>query len=113
MADHAKAKRLAKEHMACNKPQRAPEGDTHKWVVKSCHDGEEKIVRYGRRGYEDYTMHHDEKRKQQYIIRHQKRENWNDPNLAGYWSRWLLWNKPTINPSYKDITNHLKNLGYI
>ena len=69
MADHAKAKRLAKEHMTCNKPQRAPEGDTHKWVVKSCHDGEEKIVRYGRRGYEDYTQHHDPERRKNFRAR--------------------------------------------
>jgi hypothetical protein len=53
MADRAKAKRLAKEHMKCNKPQRAPAGDTHKFVVKSCHEGKEKIVRYGHRDYQD------------------------------------------------------------
>ena len=90
-------------------PYKADDGK-HKYFIIT---NTGKRVYFGAVGYEDYTMHHDEKRKQQYIIRHQKRENWNDPNLAGYWSRWLLWNKPTINASYKDIKKHLKNLGYI
>ena len=48
----AAAKRYKKEDMKCNKPQKAPPGDKHKKVVKSCHHGEEKIIRYGARGYE-------------------------------------------------------------
>jgi len=51
----------------------------------------------------DYTIHKDEARKQRYINRHQKNENWNDINTAGAWSRWLLWNKPSTRASYSDI----------
>ena len=90
MADHAKAKRLAKEHMKCNQPRRAPAGDTHKWVVKSCHGGEEKIVRYGRRGYEDYTQHHDKDRRANFRSRMSCDEPM-DKNSARYWSCSRLW----------------------
>jgi hypothetical protein len=52
MADKRKqaasaAKRYQKSEMACNKPQRAPKGDKHKYVVKACQDGKEGIVRFG------------------------------------------------------------------
>lgn len=62
-----------------------------------------KKVYFGASGYEDLTQHKDELRKKRYIARHRKNENWNDKNTAGFWSRWLLWNKPTIEESYKFI----------
>ena len=62
-----------------------------------------KNVYFGAAGMSDYTIHKDEARKQRYINRHQKNENWNDINTAGAWSRWLLWNKPSIRASYSDI----------
>lgn len=62
-----------------------------------------KKLYFGNKKYEDYTIHRDDERKARYLARHQKRENWNDINTAGAWSRWLLWNKPTIKASYEDI----------
>jgi hypothetical protein len=61
-----------------------------------------KIVHFGASGYEDYTMHKDITRYKRYIQRHQARENWEDPNTAGFWSRWILWNKPNFKESVKD-----------
>lgn len=60
-------------------------------------------VYFGASGYDDFTIHKNPERKQRYINRHQKNENWNNINTAGFWSRWLLWNKPTIQASYNDI----------
>ena len=53
----------------------------------------------------DFTIHKDEKRKQRYINRHRNNETWSKSGIdtAGVWSRWLLWNKPTINESYQNI----------
>ena len=62
-----------------------------------------KTIYFGARGYEDYTIHHDEKRKKLYITRHKSNKNWNNPRTSGFWSRWLLWNRLTINLSIKDI----------
>lgn len=84
------AGRYKKESMQCNKPQRAPSGDTHKWVVKSCHDGEEKIVRYGRRGYQDYTQHHDKKRRANFRSR-MGCDKPMDKNTPKYWACSRLW----------------------
>jgi hypothetical protein len=66
-----------------------------------------KMIYFGAAGMSDFTIHKDPKRKERYIKRHQKRENWSIEGLktAGFWSRWLLWNKPTISQSKKDISN--------
>jgi hypothetical protein len=75
--------------------------DTKKWMVKV--DG--KTVHFGAKGYEDFTMHKDTERRERYVNRHQAREKWGKDGIAtaGFWSRWLLWNKPTIAASIKDI----------
>ncbi len=65
-----------------------------------------KIIKFGANGYEDYTMHHDPKRKEKYIRRHASREDWNDLNKAGTWSRYVLWEKPNLN----DALNNMEHL---
>lgn len=62
-------------------------------------------IDFGAKGYEDYTIHHDDKRKARYIARHASRENWTYSGIksAGFWSLWLLWNKKTIISSINDI----------
>ena len=66
-----------------------------------------KKVNFGASGYEDYTMHSDAERKQRYIDRHAKRENWKKSGIstAGFWSRWLLWNKPSLAGSIRDTAS--------
>jgi len=67
----------------------------------------EKKVYFGQASASDMTQHKDEDRKNRYILRHQKNEEWGKSGIdtAGFWSRWLLWNKPTIRESYEDIKN--------
>jgi hypothetical protein len=64
-----------------------------------------KTVDFGSRGMSDYTIHRDANRMKLYVRRHggvmprgerSTRERWNDPTTAGFWSRWLLWSKPTL-----------------
>ena len=62
-----------------------------------------KKINFGDDRYEDYTQHQDPKRKALYIQRHKKNEDWNNPLTAGWWSRYLLWEKPTIEEAIKDI----------
>jgi hypothetical protein len=64
-----------------------------------------KSINFGDIRYDDYTTHKDNDRKNRYIIRHQKRENWTKSGIMtpGWWSRFLTWNKPTINESIRDI----------
>lgn len=62
-----------------------------------------KSVNFGAKGYEDYTMHKDKQRKKNYIKRHEKNEDWNNPLTPGALSKWLLWNKPTLEESIIDF----------
>lgn len=73
-------------------------------------------ISFGAKGYSDYTIHKDSKRKDNYIKRHQVNEDWTDLNKAGTWSKYLLWNKPTLQESIKNmekrfdiIINHKAN----
>ena len=63
-----------------------------KYMVKSGNP----TIHFGDSRYSDYTMHVDSDRKNRYILRHQKKEDWSDPKTAGYWAYHILWNKPTI-----------------
>ena len=68
---------------------------------------ENKTVHFGARGMSDFTIHKDPERKQRYIARHKKRENWTKSGIksAGFWSLHLLWNKSSLQSSIKDIEN--------
>ena len=81
-----------------------------KWVAVFLNPttGREKRVYFGAAGMSDYTIHKDPERKQRYINRHQKREYWNDPATAGFWSRWILWNKPSLAASISDTMKKFK-----
>ena len=77
------------------------EKDTKKYVV----DVEGKRIHFGAAGYSDFTKHKDPTRKANYVRRHKARENWRKSGIktAGFWSRWLLWNKPTLKESISSI----------
>jgi Na+-transporting NADH:ubiquinone oxidoreductase subunit NqrF len=62
-----------------------------------------KHIDFGAKGYEDFTTHGDEKRRQRYLARHRKREDWNDLNTAGFWSARLLWSYKNIEDAIKDV----------
>lgn len=91
------------------KSLRPANDNIHKYVaVIEKDDGSTKTVRFGAKGMTDFTKARvngkpDEARKQRYLDRHRDREDWNDITTAGAWSRWLLWNKPTIRESLEDL----------
>jgi hypothetical protein len=66
---------------------------------------ENKTIHFGAEGMSDYTIHKDKNRMYRYISRHEKNENWKKSGIktAGFWSRWLLWNKPSFIESKKNI----------
>lgn len=58
-------------------------------------------VDFGSSEHENYTIHKDPERKRLYQIRH-KNDHINDPYSAGFWSWWVLWNKPSLQESMKE-----------
>ena len=75
----------------------------YKYKVLISKNGRDKTVRFGAVGYQDYTKTGDDKAKQAYITRHRVREDWNNYNTSSIWAKNLLWNKPTLQASIKDV----------
>ena len=73
----------------------------------------DKTVHFGATGYQDFTTSKDETRKASYLARHKTSENWtlDGVDTAGFWARWLLWNKATITASIRDINQRFTTLN--
>jgi len=69
-----------------------------------------KKTKFGAVGFDDYTLHHDKKRRQLYRIRHNRDLRTNDPTRAGFLSYYLLWNKETLEASLRDYKKRFGNL---
>lgn len=80
-----------------NKPVNAPAGAKEKKMVLAKKGDEVKLVRFGLRGMQDYTQHHSEERRKNYLarsggIRNKSGElTKNDIFSANYWARKVLW----------------------
>ena len=61
----------------------------------------------------DYTKHKDKERKDAYINRHKKNEDWTKTSVKtdGWMSKHVLWNKPTLQASVADINKRFKSLN--
>jgi len=71
-------------------------------------------TKFGAKGYKDYTIYYGEDptramlKKASYLARHKTTENWNDPKSAGALSRYILWNKPTVEASLSDYRRRFR-----
>ena len=56
----------------------------------------------------------DKERKQRYIERHKKNEDWTRTGIStpGFYAKNILWNKPTINESINDLNKKYKNIQF-
>ena len=83
------------------------ENDKKKYKVVLLNEdtGRKKTIKFGQAGASDYTIHKDKERKKLYLKRHRAREDWTKNGIAtaGWWSRYLLWNLPTIKSSLDYI----------
>lgn len=76
-----------------------------------------KVIKFGSAGMGDYTIYNAkegkkvaDEHKRLYILRHKKRENWTKSGIdtAGWWSKNLLWSKPTLQESFDYIMKKYK-----
>jgi hypothetical protein len=75
-------------------------------ILYHADDGKKrKTLQIGQAGAEDFTLGASETKKNSYIKRHQARENHGISGITtrGFWSRWLLWDKPTITEAINNI----------
>ena len=66
-------------------------------------------VYFGQAGAEDFTIHKNLNRREAYIRRHEKNENWTASgiNTPGFWSYWYLWHLPTKKAAYENIKKYI------
>ena len=79
-----------------------------KWSVIVLKNGVHRTIHFGDKNFQDFTQHKNEERKRLYIARHRSREDWTNPLTSGFWARYLLWNKSSIQQSIEDIENKFK-----
>lgn len=92
---------------AVSKPQKVVIKKSNKegkklMAIFTMSNGRTKTTHFGAAGMSDYTKNRDKDRKQRYLKRHRRNENWNNPLSAGALSRWILWNKETRGASVAD-----------
>lgn len=89
MMNESPFKRVDKENMACNKPQKSPKKDKKK-VVKACEGGTEKIVHYG---HSSYGHNYSAAARKSFRARHKCDEK-KSKLSASYWACKDLWGGP-------------------
>ena len=100
---------------------RRAQNSVHKFMAVFPEGGS---VRFGLKGFSDYTIHKNKERMKRYIARHagsasglrSRRENWSrsGAKTAGFWSRWLLWSKPNFSAALKQTEKVLgKKIVYV
>ena len=82
-----------------------------KFMVLINDKGKIKWIHFGATGYEHYTEGHlDDKRKDNYIVRNEKRDkDRNNYNTAGFWSLNYLWKYKTYDEAMKHIKRKILN----
>jgi len=80
-----------------NQVKNAPQGDSHKKMVVAKKGDKYKLVKFGLRGMEDYTQHHDKDRRKNYLSRSGGIRNGSgqltkdDVFSPNHWSRKINW----------------------
>ena len=72
-----------------------------------------KTVSFGQKMASDFTKHRNPDRKEADIARHKKNEDWtkSGAKAAGFYSKHVLWNKPSLKESIDDINKRFKGLS--
>jgi hypothetical protein len=78
----------------------------HKYKAVFLQDsGRKRTTAFGAVGYKDFIQYSKEDKdiaaehKNLYLTRHRKTEHWDQPLTAGALSRWVLWNRPSLQES--------------
>ena len=71
-----------------------------------------RTVHFGSDG-QAFVDHKDPEIKAAWEARHRVREDWADPTTAGALAKHVLWNKPTIQASIKDLNKRQSDYRFI
>ena len=72
-----------------------------------------KTVHFGAKGGSTFVDHKDPKTKANWEARHKVRENWKDYDSAGALSKHVLWNRPTLTASIRDLNARQNQYNFV
>ena len=72
-------------------------------IKSECKGKNYKTIHFGQKGSTTFISGATDKQRDAYIARHAKTEDWTDPLTAGFWSRWALWEKRTLQDALKFL----------
>ncbi len=64
--------------------------------LKAVFEDPKKTTHFGLKGGKTFIDEQDDAKRKAYIARHRPNERWNDPTSAGALSRYILWERPTL-----------------
>lgn len=86
-------------------------------MVKVNYENQTKTIHFGSSLHKDYTIYSKElskddadKRKQLYIARHSKNEDFNNPLTPSFWAVNILWSEPTVAGSLRKVLSNYPTL---
>ncbi|NCX04423.1 MAG: hypothetical protein EBW68_01410 [Actinobacteria bacterium] len=90
---------------------RAANDGKHKFTATLLVGRRLRQVHFGAHGSKDYTVYFKErgkaeadKRRRLYLARHSRMgEDWSNPQTAGFFARWILWEKPTVEGAIRNL----------
>ena len=71
-----------------------------KYTIVIYNNGRKRTFHFGSHSIEDYTQHRSKSKKAKYLEKHHENVN---PFSVAFWNQHLLWNKPSIDESVKDV----------
>ena len=72
-----------------------------------------KTIHFGSKGGSTFIDHGDEKIKSAWEARHRPREDWSDYQTAGALAKHVLWNKPSMRASIKDLNQKQNKYRFV
>ena len=78
---------------------------TKKYDAHFLVDGRPRVVSFGAKGYDDFTLTGDTEQRDRYKARHAK-DNLDDPLSPGALSWWILWTATSVRGGVKRFRQH-------
>ncbi len=78
-------------------------------IFANAKTGKERRIGFGKKSEQDYTQHKNKDMKEFYDFKH-KKEDWKDLKSTQALSKWILWNKISLESGLRDYKSKLRGI---
>ena len=72
-----------------------------------------RTIHFGAKGYQDFTTHGDENRRENYIKRHGAQQDWRNIMTPGFMSRYVLWEEKSVKKAVEKLNKKYKHVDFV